>query len=641
MASMDPELPAYYQGELRYIHELFQEFAQQHPKIARRLGAQAGEAGDPYVERLLQSFAITAARSQMRIDRFSLDIPLRKLDGVDPNLTAPLPSLGVARFYPDAEAPHSPQGLTLARGARLTVHAAEDATECAFLTSQPLRLWPVAITRAKPTGIPADVPALYRYVHDGQDASRVRGALRLSLATVNGMAFRGLEALDELPVYLCGEEKLASQLFELIHTSVVGIVMGVPGEFEKGDLYGAKLPGMPYMQVKHAGLEPHESLLRPVAAKFHGHRLVHEFFALPSRFGFFTITGLAAGLKHIGGPEVEIVLLLAREAATLDQQIGVRDFALYCTPIVNLYPATSERLTMHPEKHEHPLTPVAERPGDYEVHSVDRVRGQLEEESEKFLFQPLDAALPDDTRRNSRYFTLRREQQLVADNERRYDTHREFVRTLTSITLLDEDRKPDETGMRFLTFDAWLTNGDLPCVQPRNGVNDLTMADAKAVESVGFVRGPTAPRPPLALGARGDAAWELVRQFHLELAVFDDEFDEPNPGEGLRLMLRPYLAAGDPAMARVLDSLVGATAGAVNDMHCWGGELHLARGIAVTLTFDESRLDGWSPFAFALVLERYVARHVSAHCFTRTAVRTTRRGEIFTFPTRGGTRGVF
>ncbi|MDR8401786.1 type VI secretion system baseplate subunit TssF [Paraburkholderia sp. USG1] len=52
-----------------------------------------------------------------------------------------------------------------------------------------------------------------------------------------------------------------------------------------------------YMQVKHAGLEPHESLLRPVAMKFHGHRLVHEFFALPSRFGFFTITGLAAGLN--------------------------------------------------------------------------------------------------------------------------------------------------------------------------------------------------------------------------------------------------------------------------------------------------------------------------------------------------------
>ncbi|WP_240975508.1 type VI secretion system baseplate subunit TssF [Paraburkholderia aromaticivorans] len=638
---MDPELPGYYQRELRYIHELFLEFARQHPKIARRLGAQAGDVGDPYVGRLLQSFALTAARSQMRIDRFPLEIPMRRLDGVDLNLTAPLPSLGVARFYPDAQAAHSAQGLTLPRGTRLTIPAAEDATECVFLTSQLLRLWPVEITRAKPTGIPADVPALSRYVHDSQDASRVRGALRLRLRTVNGMAFRSLEGLDELPVYLCGEEKMASQLFELIHTSVVGIVMGVPGEFEKGDLYGAKLPGMPYMRVKHAGLEPDESLLRPVATKLHGHRLVHEFFVLPSRFGFFTITGLAAGLKHIDGPEVEIVLLLARAAAMPDQQIGVPDFALYCTPIVNLYPATSERLTLDAEKREHRLTPMADRPDDYEVHSVDRVRGQREEEPEKIPFQPLDAALPDDTRRNPRYFRLRREQERVADNERRYDTHREFVRTLTSIRLLGEDRELDETGIRFLTLDAWLTNGELPCVQPRNGVDDLAVADAKAVGSVGFVRGPTAPRPPLALGAQGDAAWELIRQLHLELAVFDDEFNEPAPGEGLRLMLRPYLGAGDPAMARFLDSLVGATASAVNDMHRWGEELHLARGVAITLTFDESRLDGWSPFTFALALERYVARHVSAHCFTRTTLRTSQRGEIFTFPTRGGTRGVF
>jgi type VI secretion system protein ImpG len=33
---MDPDLLDYYQQELRYIQELFQEFAGQHPKIARR-----------------------------------------------------------------------------------------------------------------------------------------------------------------------------------------------------------------------------------------------------------------------------------------------------------------------------------------------------------------------------------------------------------------------------------------------------------------------------------------------------------------------------------------------------------------------------------------------------------------------------
>ena len=97
------------------------------------------------------------------------------------------------------------------------------------------------------------------------------------------------------------------------------------------------------MRVRHEGLEHHESLLRSTWPKFHGHRLVHEFFMLPTRYGFFTVTRLAAGLKRIDGPEVEIVLLLSREVAMLDQQIDASDFALYCAPAVNLFAATTER----------------------------------------------------------------------------------------------------------------------------------------------------------------------------------------------------------------------------------------------------------------------------------------------------------
>jgi type VI secretion system protein ImpG len=582
------------------------------------------------------------AGAQLCIDRFTQPVPTARLDGVDINYTAPQPSVGVARFWPDATAGHVPQGLTLPRGTRLTMGQTQAGQpECIFLTTQPVTVFPVTITRAKPTGIPADIPALYHYVDGGHDVSRVRGALRLRLATTNGTALGRLTGLDDLPVYLCGEGKMASQLFELIHTSVVGIVMGVPGEFGKEDLHGARFPGRPVMGVRHEGLEPHESLLRPVRPKFHGHRLVHEFFTLPQRYGFFTITGLAAGLKHIDGPEVEIVLLLSREVAMLDQQVDVSDFSLYCTPVVNLFDTGTERLPINPQNREHLLAPVIDDISGYELHSVDAAQGQVDEDSPTFDFQPFDAALPDDTQRDPHYFTLRRELAMAADSDRRYDTLHEFVQTRTYVQLSGPDRQPDNCGMTLLALRAWLTNGDLPCVLPRNGVNDLAVKDAKAVASVSFVRGPSAPRPPLALGKGGDAAWELVRQFCLELAVFDDSHHEPNPGEGLRLMLAPYLGAGDPSAGRFLDSLVGASVKAVYDMHRWALDPQHTRGVAVTLTFDESKLDGASPFAFALALERYVARHVSELSFTRTTFRTLQRGVVFTWPTRTGTRAAF
>lgn len=639
---MDPEFSEYYRRGLHYMHASFRQFANEHPKIARRLGAQADEVGDPYVERLLQSFAATEAQSQMRIDRMSEAFTLRLLQCVNPNYVTPLPSMAVARFFPDPEAVHSPRGQTLLRGTKLSSHEAGDGrTPCLFLSSQDVTLRPLTICSVRATGIPADIPSLHRYLEQ-QDISQVRGALRLRLATINGTPLCSLEGLDRLPVYLCGAERMASHLFELIHTSVVGMVMGVPRQFATGELYGAKVFGKPKMGVEYEGLEPDQSLLRPVSPRLHGHMLVHEFFACPHRFWFFALTGLAAGLAKIDGPEVEIVLLLSREVAAIDQQIDASQFALFCTPVVNLLSARSEKLDIDPDAREYRLKPHAGASGDYQVHSVDFAYGQVDEDSEMVAFQPLDVALPNDERGDERYFVLRRELDEAAGGARRYRTRQTFIRTHTWLTLLGHDREPDDAGIHHLTLDLWLTNGDLPCLLPHDGVNDLIVKDAKPVTSVGFVRAPTSPRPPLALasGARSNVPWTLLRQLHLELAVFDDSYGEPHPGKGLRMMLQPYLGAGDPGMQRYLDSLIAATAKPVYAMHRHMGGLQLERGIEIRLTFDEDRLDGMSPFTFALALERYVTCHVTSHCFTRTVLRTKQRDTVFTWPSRDGTRGA-
>ncbi len=48
---MDHRLLAYYNRELQYVRQLGGEFAKQFPKIAGRLGLDAFECADPYVER--------------------------------------------------------------------------------------------------------------------------------------------------------------------------------------------------------------------------------------------------------------------------------------------------------------------------------------------------------------------------------------------------------------------------------------------------------------------------------------------------------------------------------------------------------------------------------------------------------------
>ena len=64
---MDPRLIRLYQDELTHLREMGREFAREHPKIAGRLGLEAMEVADPYVERLLEGFAFMAARVQLKL----------------------------------------------------------------------------------------------------------------------------------------------------------------------------------------------------------------------------------------------------------------------------------------------------------------------------------------------------------------------------------------------------------------------------------------------------------------------------------------------------------------------------------------------------------------------------------------------
>jgi len=59
---MADELLTYYEQELSFIRQMGAEFAVQYPKIAARLLLEPNRCEDPHVERLIQSFALLAAR---------------------------------------------------------------------------------------------------------------------------------------------------------------------------------------------------------------------------------------------------------------------------------------------------------------------------------------------------------------------------------------------------------------------------------------------------------------------------------------------------------------------------------------------------------------------------------------------------
>ena len=60
---MNDSIAKYYKKELDYINKSSKDFSILHPNIAGRLGVNGGDSYDPFVERLIQSFAFLTRKS--------------------------------------------------------------------------------------------------------------------------------------------------------------------------------------------------------------------------------------------------------------------------------------------------------------------------------------------------------------------------------------------------------------------------------------------------------------------------------------------------------------------------------------------------------------------------------------------------
>lgn len=628
---MDPRLLDYYNQELIYMRELAAEFAHAHPKIARRLGMQAGEVADPYVERLIESFSFMAARMQLKLDAEFPRFTERLLEVVYPNYVAPTPSIAVARLHPGGTEGSLANGYRIARGTAFTARVPDgERTACRFTSGQDVTLWPLTITEARLTGVPPDIAGLERYVPPD---TQVRGALRLRLATTGDVRISDLKGLDRLPVYLAGDEQVASHLFELLHAGAVASVIGAPGEF---GIPGRPLAAVTRNAVEHEGLRTDQNLLPLTWTKFHGHNLLHEYFACPARFWFFALNGLAEGFSAVHGREVEIVVLLDRPPAQLANLVDASRFALFCTPVINLFSKHTDRIEITPRETEFHLVPARLAPLDYEVFSVEAVHGRVASTSAELTFRPLYQTLNNDEGNHGRYFSARRERRLVSDSARRYGTRTPYIGTEVFLSLVDQNEAPYNENIRYLSVDALLTNRDLATLVPRNGIDDLDTAESAPVASIGLIRAPSPPLPP---HAEREMAWRLIRQLNFNYLPLDD-FDHREGGQGLRDLLRLYVADGDSGQSRQIESLVGVRTRPVTRKLPGIGPMTFGRGIECTLTVDETDFSGVSPYLFGVVLEHWLARHVSINSFTQTELHSMQRGRIARWPVRTGTRGV-
>ncbi len=624
---MDPRMLKYYNRELQHLREMGGEFAAEFPKIAGRLGLDGFECADPYVERLLEGFAFLAARVQLKLDAEFPTFTQHLLERVYPHYLAPVPSMAVVEFHPDLTEGALADGFVIPRGSALrSLLGKDEQTPCEYRTAHDVTLWPLKLTEAQyfsRESAPVDIPSI----------AGGKSGIRWKLKTTAGMSFSDL-GLDRLPIFLRGGGQLALRLYEQLLGGAVAVLVRPTSRQASWFHVGAP------SDVHRVGFEDHESLLPPSPLTFQGYRLLHEYFSFPQRFLFVEIGGLQEAVRQCEENELELIVLFGRTEPMLENALDQSDFALYCTPVVNLFSKRTDRVHLDPGKSEFHIIPDRTRPMDFEVHSITRVLGHGTSADEEQEFLPF-YAFNDLTHfgDHQAYYSLIRRPRVLSARQKLHGPRSSYIGSETFIALVDAAEAPYRHNLRQLSFQSLCTNRDLPLHMPiGKGLTDFTMESGAPVESIRCLAGPTKPKPALGYAA-GETSWRLISHLSLNyLSLMDN--DERQGAAALRDLLRLYADTSEAPIQQQLEGIRSISAAPIMRRIPTTGPMAFGRGQQVTVTFDESAFEGSGVFLLGAVLERFFAKYVSINSFTETVVKTVDRGEVMRWPIRIGQRHI-
>jgi type VI secretion system protein ImpG len=618
---MDERLVAYYNSELRHLREMAGEFAREFPKIAGRLALDRDAkeiCPDPYVERLLEGFAFLAARVHLKLDAEFPRFTQTLLETIYPHYLAPVPAMGVAHFEPDPREPGPEEGFLLERGTAL--RSVDEETRCQFRTAHDLRLWPLRITEAR--YYTRDIVAL-----ELPGALEAKAAISIRLQTNAGRKLEELK-LHRLPIFIRGSDEIPISIYEQIFTRASHVVL----QATKGSRQFREI--LPASTIRRLGFGEEEAILPNGPRSFEGYRLLKEYFACPQRFLFFELTGLAQAIQRSDADQLDIIVALRAPEPRLDNRVDASTFALFCTPIVNLFRKRLDPILISDRFSEFHIVPERTRPIDFEVYQIEEVIGVTASSNQEQRFEPFYRARSEGEP-SSAYYTVHRAPRVLTAKEKKFGAVSSYAGSEVFISLVDTKAAPYPRRLSQLNLTALCTNRHLPLQSPISiGETDLNTELYAPVTSIRWMVGPTVP---IVSTAEGGPAWRVISHMSLNyLSLLDAK-----EGEGavaLRELLKLYVSPNDLFTLRQIDGIRSAVSKPIIRRVTIPGPLTFARGLEIKVVMDESAFEGSGIFVLGAVLAQFFARYVSINSFTETVIVSERRGEIIRWPSLIGKR---
>lgn len=307
--------------ELRYLHELGNDFATDNPQLARLLGKGGS---DPDVERLMEAFAFLTAKLRLKLEDDLPELTQPMLQLLWPNYLRPLPSATIIQFTPLKQA--LSQSHCIPKGSPLFSRPV-DGVPCEFRTCTAVDIHPFEIESVSAT--------------QTLDSSVARIELRT-------LVERPLNTLgcDSLDFHLSGDDKTARTLYLWLAQYLKHVAVTIDGQVHR----------LPASSIIFPGFSANEGLLPYPQNVFDGYRILQEYFVFAKRFHFFSVSALQKVWPDQATRQVGIELHFTRQLPA-SLRIGMADLRLFCTPAVNLFSYSAEPIDLSNRQAPAELTP--------------------------------------------------------------------------------------------------------------------------------------------------------------------------------------------------------------------------------------------------------------------------------------------
>ncbi|MBP6561999.1 MAG: type VI secretion system baseplate subunit TssF [Neisseriaceae bacterium] len=647
----------YYNRELAYLREMGQEFAHQYPKVAARLGLDAPEVSDPYVERLLEGFSFLTARVQLKMDAEYPAFAHRILSLAHPAFLQPQPAAAIVSFK-TAHKHSASLGYALSRGKKIRSQAIPSLKAfCPFSLTRQTQLMPLKVADVRFTSVPTDLPL--QSLRASQNGKKVQAALRLDLTVNHGTACSALP-LEHLDLFLSGGMAVASHLLYLIMNRCVGIVVH---DSQDPRRWHYELPNTP----EHKGFADDEALSFDLTRSVSGYRLMQEYNALPQKFLFLTIHQIKAALAHaeeVGGLLVEpkqqtktimengvnkdvvafadrhfsVTFLFDESVPELEGVVSERDVALHCAPVINLFEQRGIRFAVDEHAREQHVVVDKTQPLNYEINRIDEVVGYTKDNKKLIEFKPIylppDLGVSPNPSARYAYFAERREVRPYSIRSKEQGGRTSYRGSEVYLSLTDQDRLSWSPQLEHLSVKAWCSSRDLALLMPLDQESDFMVEGDMPVHSIKLASRMTRPKEGI---TDETSLWHLVNHLGMNYLSLADLAPE-DAGRALRQLLSVYLIRGADGLSKQVEAISRVTLTPKTQIVRRQGLTSSIRGVAISVVLDDGLLSGTHPYLFGSVLNHFFARLVSLNSFTQLTISTLQNGEVASWPMMSGER---